>query len=191
MRIGIDIDEVIADTLTAMIEFHNSVYETDLRRTDFGSYRFWETWGGTHEEAIQKVFDFFATDHFASISPVAGSLSALTILKERGHNLFAITGRHSELVEKTEQWVFHYFPEVFSEIHFVNTFSLTQPVRKKSAVCKQLGVTLMIEDDIDHARDCAAQGIDTILLDYPWNQGEVPTNVYRVSSWDDVIRLVS
>ena len=57
MNIGVDLDEVLGDFLSSLIQYHNTNYNSVLSREDFHSYKFWEVWGGTKEEAIQKLND--------------------------------------------------------------------------------------------------------------------------------------
>ena len=191
MRIGIDLDEVVADTMPAVIHFHNRKYGTDFKKGDFYSYHFWDVWGGTKDEAIKKMYDFFATDHFAKINPVAGSLVAINTLKENGHELFVITGRQNEIIEETEKWIKKHFPEIFSGIHFANSYGLTGHPIKKSAICAQLGIKIMIDDDMDHAKDLTKFGIKVLLFDQPWNQDNLEGDIERVFSWKEIINKIS
>lgn len=187
MRIGIDLDEVIADTMPAIVRFHNEQYKTDLKKDDFRSYRFWETWGGTRDDAIRKMYEFFATDHFAQIDPIPGSLAAIKTLKERGHDLFIVTGRQHDIVAKTEKWIRRHFPKVFSGIRFANSYSRNSQSAKKSEICARLGITIMIEDDMDHAEELARSGITVLLFDQPWNQGDLEDHIERVFSWKQIV----
>lgn len=191
MRIGIDIDEIIAATLDAMLKYHNSAYGTSLCQADVFSYCLWEVWGGSEEEAKQKWHEFYETDHFAGICPIAGAFSALTALRDRGHELFAITARPHHIAKRTENWLDVHFPAVFAGVRFANTYGLDGVRHKKSELCTDLGIVVLIEDDPRHAIDCADHGIDVILFDYPWNKVALPERVHRVHSWDDVIRLVA
>lgn len=191
MRIGIDIDDVIADTVNAVVTFHNGAYGTCLKRGDFLSYKFWETWGGSKEETIQKMRIFNEEGYGSATPPIDGALCALSILKGRGHELFAITARPDSVAKLTEEWVNAHFPGIFCAIKFSNAYAGGDIKKKKSDICKNLCISMMIEDDIDYAIDCAESGISVILLDCPWNQGELPGNVQRVFSWDDVICIVS
>lgn len=191
MSIGIDLDEVVADTLDAIIKFHNERYGTDFKKTDFRSYRFWETWGGTRDESIKEVLEFFSTDRFTNLTPVAGSLRAMKAMKKAGHDLFIITGRQTEIIKETEAWIEEYFPNIFSGLHFANTYGITGQPRKKSDICKALGIKWMVEDDLDHAIECGAAGISVLLFNQPWNQGELPANAKRVFSWSDVVKSVA
>jgi uncharacterized HAD superfamily protein len=188
MHIGIDLDEVVVDTLGGIIKLHNEKYGTRFAHKDFASYHLQDTWGGTREEAIEKVDKFLKTDPLKHFNPVAGSITAIKTLKERGHELYIITGRSNENSEHTETWLKHHFPKVFSGVHYVSFYSLTEKPRKKSEVCRELGIELIIDDNWDTAVDCAAQNIKVLLFDQQWNRGKVPKNVERVHSWDEILK---
>jgi len=42
MKIGIDLDEILAEFLTAAIQYHNNIYNTNFTKEQFHSYKFWE-----------------------------------------------------------------------------------------------------------------------------------------------------
>lgn len=191
MNIGIDLDEVVGDTMNAIVAFHNEKYGTTLRKREFSSYRFWEIWGGTRDEAIRKMYDFFETDHFKNINPVFGSLHALEWLKKDGHKIFLITGRQNHIIKKTEEWIERNFPGVFDGLYFANSYNLTVAPRKKSDLCKELGITLLVEGDMDYVKECSEAGLATLLFDQPWNQGDLPPNTKRVFSWDEIVAEIS
>ena len=73
--IAIDIDEVIGAFLPAIIRWHNATFATPaLTLASFLSYRFCEVWGGTNEEATEKVHDFFETPYFLEqLEPIEGA----------------------------------------------------------------------------------------------------------------------
>jgi len=190
MRIGVDLDEVLADTLSAVLPFHNDRYNTSLTRGDFHSYKFWEIWGGSREESVRRVHEFFDSPYAERVTPIAGARDALTRLKEAGHELHVITARSNAFIEHTKRWIGMHFPGLFDEIHFTNFYSVSGEGRTKSSVCKNLGIEVMVEDDLHHASDCATSGIKVILIDYPWNKEESKENVARVSSWDDAVTLI-
>ena len=82
MLIAIDLDEVLADTLTSLIKYHNNEYDTSFRRADFFSYSWWEVWGGTREESIEKFMQFSRTELFTSIQPILHAISAIRELSK-------------------------------------------------------------------------------------------------------------
>lgn len=45
--VAFDLDEVLGQYLATYTKWHNRVYGTHLRVSDFFTYRFWEVQGGT------------------------------------------------------------------------------------------------------------------------------------------------
>ncbi len=70
MKIGIDLDDVLIEFLPSLIQYHNEAHSTCLELSQFTSYKFWEIWGGTREQAVQKVYAFHKTPHFQNIPAV-------------------------------------------------------------------------------------------------------------------------
>lgn len=191
MRIGIDLDEVLADFLTALLKYHNDTYGTSLVGEQFQSYQFWETWGGTRERAIQKVYDFYNTGYFRELKPVVGSQEAVSILKQN-NELFVITSRQDDVAEATRGWIAQHFPERFSAVLFANHYSQKGDSRKKSQICDSVGIDVLIEDSPEYALECFTQKRKILLLDYPWNRNsELPPGIYRVNSWEEITKILA
>ena len=188
MLIGVDLDEVLADLLSAFIRYHNEKYGTSLQREDFRSYDLWKAWGGTLEDAVQKVKDFYKTDYFRNINPVQGSIEVIDTLSKT-NELIVITSRPHYIRRETKNWIEHYFPEKFSKVYFVtNPYQPGIYKRSKSDICAELGVNILIEDCLDYARECASRGTSVFLLDSPWNRSEeLPSGVMRVKSWNEIL----
>jgi uncharacterized HAD superfamily protein len=192
MIIGIDIDDVIADFVPIISLYHNELYGGSLSKADFISYDFWKVWGGTKEEAVRKVDEMFANSmYFLKIPTVENSIPSLARLKEQGVVLHAITGRRNNAIQPTTEWIEKYFPNTFASTHFTNMHCLEGRSVKKSKICKELGVTILIEDFIDHALDCAENNIRVLLFDSPWNQN-VPKHekIEKVFSWDEILKKI-
>jgi len=188
MRIGIDIDEVLADSLSAIINYHNDIYGTELTREQFRSYRFWETWGGTMDEAIQKIYDFHKTPYFANMLPVAGSQAGVQALKDK-HDLYIVTSRQNDIIEATKQWVEQYFPNTFTDIHFANHYSQSGSPLTKKTICDAINVDLLIDDSREFAVECLQPDRKVLLYDCPWNQIDgLPEGIKRVYSWPEIIQ---
>lgn len=186
MKIGFDLDEVLTDQLPAIIEYHNAVYGTALTREQFRSLRYWEAWGGTKEEAIQKVYDYYRIDYFRNISPVAGSHEAVDALKQ-SHDLCIITSRPNDFAQETRDWVNLHFPESFSSINFANHYAQSGKPKTKSEICDSLGVNVLVEDSLEYALECRKQTRRIFLLDCPWNQSpDLPLGVQRVQNWREI-----
>jgi uncharacterized HAD superfamily protein len=190
MRIAVDLDEVLAQFLQSFIDFHNEKYGTHFKLSDFHSYHLHNAWGGTVEEAIEKVYQFHKTDHFKNIRPVQDAQESLQKLK-KGNEIFIVTSRQNEIMHETEVWLDKHFPDTFSGIHFANHFSKSGIKRTKKEICDELGIEVLIEDSPDYAIECIKPGRKIFLLNYPWNkERKVPNEIQRVDSWKEILEKI-
>jgi 5'(3')-deoxyribonucleotidase len=182
MKIGVDMDEVIADTLPEYINFLNDTEKLGLTRDRFTRYYTWDTWDGSDTEKVALFDRYYKSEYFYKVKPIAGALEGLQKLSEN-HELYIITSRPDEVAQPTELWLKKYYPNLFSGVYYAN-YRLN---RKKSDICKTLEVQLMIEDSLEYALNCAENDIDTILLKFPWNNRELShPRINRVDSWNEV-----
>lgn len=189
--IGIDIDDVLADFLEWYLLFHNEKYSTKFRRNDFFCYRFREVVWWDKQTAIQNIHEFFKSRYFKSIPPITGSQFTVNKLKDI-YNLEVITSRQTILEERTRIWIELNYPWMFQWIHFGNHYRLEWKTRTKSEICKELWVSIMIEDSLEYTIECAKANVNVILLDSPWNKTEtaLPVNITRVNTWSNIRQLL-
>lgn len=190
MKIAVDIDEVLANYLSNLIEYHNATYGTNFKREQFYSYEFWKIWGGTKEQAVQKVYDFHQTPYFKKIKPIPHSQDAIRALKTK-HIFYIITSRQEEVQRETEQWINEHFPDTFSEIHFTNRYSQSKQPTSKANVCCSLNIDMLIDDSLEYALECQKLEKNVLLMDSPWNRTpSLPDAIKRIFSWKDVINTI-
>jgi uncharacterized HAD superfamily protein len=60
----------------------------------------------------------------------------------------------------------------------------------KPRIVREKRLQLLIEDELHVALAAAQVPVPVFLMDRPWNQGDLPQNVTRVGSWDQLLRLV-
>lgn len=189
-KIAIDIDEVQFEFMNPFAKWHNKTHNTNWNPNDLISYNMWETWGGTKEEAIQKVFQFYNTNDFSNLKPISGAFNAISTLSKE-FQICNITARPLIVKEKTIQALNKHFPMIKEDnVYFASNF-YENGNGKKSAICKQVNASMMIEDSLEYAIDCASNGIFVILLNRPWNRSEtLPENIIRAQTWEEVPKIV-
>ena len=194
MNIGIDVDEVLAELVEAYLEYHNQKYNTKTQKKDMFSYSFREVLGVTETENEQNLFSFFKSEHFQKVRPIKGALKSVSLLAQK-HQLCIITARPHNIREETKQWLSTYFPDCFHSIYLTNQWYGKGDKQLKSEVGKRQNIQIMIDDSLQHAQDCAAQGIYVLLADfnYPWNKTseKLPENIKRVHSWEEIVKEVN
>ncbi len=198
MRIGIDFDDTIADAIAMIVKLHNRHYGTNYKREEVTEHHVENIWGGTTEEWHAKLDEFFSAKNVEHLDPMAGAIPAMDALKRAGHELYIITARSDSDIEVTELWLKLHFPETFKGVHYGQARA-EDPARRrlKSAMCRELGIELLIDDHLNNARDCAEVGIRVLLIDQPWNQIRegsaelaLPAGVERVRGWEEVVERV-
>ena len=137
MKIGIDLDEVLADLVKSLLLWHNEIYGTNLQREKIKSYNLWECWGGTREEAIGKVYEFYNSTQFNSVLPVIGSQRGVRQLS-LGNELIVITSRPHDIYDNTKRWIEKYFPDRFSRVELTNQWSKGGSGEKNQLFVKDL-----------------------------------------------------
>jgi uncharacterized HAD superfamily protein len=142
------------------------------------------------EEAEKIINDFYTTNYFKEIPPMANSSYALSEIKKQGHNLFVVTGRRYSLVEETKLWIEKHFPGIFSGIYHTNSYCSTGVRLLKSQMCIDINADSIVDDDMIHILDCASKGIKVLVYDHPWNRKELPDNAVRFFDWNEIIELI-
>jgi uncharacterized HAD superfamily protein len=189
MKIGIDIDDILSHGMQALINFHNERYGTNYRLEDIYGVPNYEIWGGTRDIAISRFKEFYLSPFFADMPPIDDAIKNISGIKDC--DLFVVTSR-LEMTEKvTRKWLTKYFGDVFGGVFFASNHNSGSGIRK-SDICKNIGIDLLIEDSLFHASDCSEKNIPVIILDWPWNQSErLPQNIKRAYTWEEIVELIN
>ena len=188
MTIGFDLDDVLLDFRESLHRYHNYRFGTDYKRHQFRE-NLAEMWNCSMEEEIKRVFNFYQLPEHWNSLPVDGAVDGVKKLRQ-SHNIFVITAKPEELREKTLEWLDRHFPQMFDGIHFTNQYHGSGLKRAKGEICRELGVEVFVDDTLDNVTDVADFGIPALLLDAPWNQGEIKSLVTRVYSWDEIVEIL-
>ncbi len=184
MKIGIDIDDTILSFYKEFTEFCNFKYNLNLSVTQVG-LDFFNSLNSKEEVLLTlKEFIDLGNSHsfnlFEDFKKVFGELDNL-------FEIVFITSRSYDLREKTKEMLISKlnFPNL--EVYYTHDFL----VPKKSFVCKQNNVKILIEDDRHNSLDCAKEGIKVLLLDKPWNKN-CPShpNLIKVLNWEEVLEKI-
>lgn len=114
--VAVDLDDTLSHTIEALAAWHNDTYDTNLKHSDFHTQNLWEVWGGSREEACQKVREFYTSKHFLDMQPINDyALESLRMLKRRRFSLVIVTSRQQLVAEETKRWVDKCYPGMLPE----------------------------------------------------------------------------
>lgn len=183
-NIGIDIDEVLAETVKTFLTFYNNKYATNFAFEDATNYSFGEIFGITKQEELRAVQEFFASPLAINMPTVVDSAAQVEALSKQS-KLFAVSSRPEQLMPLTSRWLNVHYPNCFEDIILTN--SHVDASKTKSDVCRALNLSVFIDDQSVFAEDCAKVCEEVFLIDKPWNQGAIRAkNIYRVASWKEI-----
>ena len=167
-RIGIDMDEVIADTLGEVITRYNHEYGTAHSKADLAGKRFWETIPVEHRK---KMSEFFVDGTIFEDLPLFDH-SQDVVLELTGRYEVFITTAAMEVPSSFNakfRWLARHFPFIKpSHIVFCGHKSV-------------LAVDYLIDDNVRHFDRLGGEGI---VFTAPHNVHE--TRYRRVSDWLEV-----
>ena len=190
--IGVDMDDVLFDFLGEFFLWHNEQFGTQFTPDDMIFSKLWEVWGGSKEEAVERIERFWQETDLLPIEPIAGAKQVLEQLKD-SYRLAVISARFANTVAQSEAWLENYFPNIFEAL----VLGISDPMaqerpRSKAEVCAEKGASMLIDDQVVHAIECSRAGIEVLLFgDQAHNQSEqLPEKVTRVADWMAIGRLL-
>lgn len=174
MRIGVDLDGVIVDSIPRWIEVLN---RGSGRK--FGPYELPPT-HSTPELAAYS--DRNELEMLLPVQPVAGAVRALQHLRRRGQTLVAVTARAPRLRRLTEAWLDYFGIEV-DQLYFLEGAS-------KAPVAVTERLDLLVEDTPHQALAVAAAGIPVLLFAAPYNSEATHPFIRRCDGWAAVVQEI-
>lgn len=187
-RIALDLDEVLGDSLTAFLHFHNQNFGTTFTREDFHTYSFETILGVPTPEVVTRILQCYNLER-VRVEPMPGARETLEELKEE-HEFIVVTARMDELAEGTCAWLEDEYPGIFQGVYFSHNWHLQCSRTRKHEFCQLHGASILVDDSPEHLIPCAEHGITGILFEQPWNRNVVINDVERVSSWEVLGRVL-
>ena len=176
MIVGVDIDNVIADTEKEVRRVMFEDRGIKLARDDFKHYSLDRMPGITRDDLDFINGRFESGQIFLEVEPIEGAREILARLMNR-HKVVLVTSRPPRIEKYTREWLTkNEIP--FHELHFT-------PESKLNGIAYDL----FIEDQDNFAREIADSGTYVLLYDAPWNRHFTHENCERVHSWDDIRRF--
>ena len=182
MRIGIDIDDTMADTFDYLIPYISEFFDVDINSLKDNNI----SYSNLPEEMKKRELEF-AKKYYDKVIPntpfkdkVAEYINKI---KELGHKIIIITARDKTL----------YTDEYKTTIEELNNNRINYDKLicnfDKAKVCKIEKIDLYIDDSIENCNKVSELGIETILFNSKSNIKD-KTNLYRVDNWKEIYEKI-
>lgn len=186
MKIGIDIDDVIADSYPEYLEAFNKQFNKNIQVTEvFDFYHF-----GYHAGVEKAKVDIFIdtqlhTDEFQiAIDPILDAAKYIQSWSGKGIMIVYVTARPLMIKSITIKWLKKYgFWSAGTKLYLFDEKRLNTDIEYKTSIASKKFVDIFIEDKKDIAE---AMRIPVFLIDRPWNKGDISSHITRVYSWKGI-----
>jgi uncharacterized HAD superfamily protein len=175
VRLGIDIDGTIKYTHRAAIEIYNRVLKRNIKEEEVTTYLLDEPYGLDGEEG-RALWRRLEAEIYQIGKPLEYSADSLKRLEQEGFEIVYITARpNGKIVQEiTEEWLFkNDFP--FADRLFMNS-------QDKAKIALEQEIEMFFEDDPMHVQNLVANGIHTVVMDWPYNR-VLPNEIPRIKDW--------
>lgn len=176
MRIGVDIDGVLANILPMWLAKFNTTYQKEASDQAGMNFDAAAAYGLTYEQ-LEKFYVENENLFIEQAEPMPGAVDYLVKLMAE-HEVYLVSARNTYQYDRTLTWLTkHRFP--FTELILLGSTD-------KRQTCIEFGLEIFIEDSLDNARKLTSHGIPVLLFDAPYNQAELPIGMERCNSWAEI-----
>ena len=179
MKIGIDLDGIVADYHTFFIKYLNDNYTVGHGFT----MNDWTDKYFTNSKLSQQQVEGIVRKHskdgvFERLEPIRYSAQCIRMLNDSGHIIHFITGREGKSKADSVTWLDK------QNIPY-HSISFT---KEKGRIAYILDCDVVIEDESMYAEDIAGYDIETLLMDKPYNKNTKKNDfIHRVEDWKQVM----
>ena len=182
MRIGIDIDDTMADTFDFMMPYVAEFFNMDLEYLKENNISY-----NTLTDEMKKRENEFAKTYFDTIAPDTpfkpDAKEYVDKIKQLGNEIIIITARDKTLYEDE-------YKATIKELKNNNIYyDKLICNRDKATVFETEKIDLVIDDSIKYCTDANQLGIETILFNSKKNINQ-ESELYRVNNWKEVYEKV-
>lgn len=174
MKIGLDIDEVVYPLTSVLLPALNKDFGTDLSLDDLTEYAIFREYGIDLRQYLRKNDSVL---YSAKASPF--TVKVVNDLKKDGHEITYITAREADTLPYILDWLDRNCLPVKNLV--------CTPDKGKYA--DVFGLDLFVDDHVAHLYDIRNAGVDTLLMDQPWNRGN--SDFHRVYGMADVKKYIN
>ncbi len=190
LRIGIDVDDVLVESLPPYLEAVHRRFGRAVRVED-AAWEIFRRFPDIPQVEIQAFYAGLDATDFLGTRPVyPEAVRGVRALVEAGHRLVVVTGRLAKNADDTRRLLAGAgLLDLFEAV--VHRDGEATAVVFKPRVIREQGLDLLIDDELHVAEAVARLPVPVLLFDRPWNQGDLLPGITRVRAWGEILRRVA
>lgn len=184
-KIAFDIDNVVLDFTNCFLQTAKKKFNVlnNTKFSDVTRYQFYECLDVSHDKCFEIVNYVLGNPIECNVKPVEGAVEVLTSLS-KDIDLIFITARKEKFKESTKKVIYSVLNKVDKNKIIIEHCRGSE----KHVILNKLKVNLFVEDRTRNCRILNEKGIETLLLNSPWNQTKESFN--RVETWGEISEFI-
>lgn len=188
--IVIDLDNVLAQSAQAFVDFSNQQFNAGITLKDYNE-NWSKMWGVSYEEAERRGAVMRQHDIHQTYDPMPDALAVLQDLRSQ-YRLVILTSRREVTRPATDAWLERHYPVIFDDVLFSGIWDGSDRsdghLMTKGDQYKALGAAYVIDDHLKHCAAATEHDVTGLLFgDYPWNQhDDLPSGVVHCANWQAI-----
>jgi len=187
MRLGFDLDNVLANLIDPLNDHLNSKFDLGFTQETWTS-RLVEELNLDVDDELEKLLvkEVIHTVHnpefLAELPPLDGAKGVMNFLRRKGHEIYIITSRKKSNFDMSSRWLKEH--GIYFDALICTKF--------KPRVAWDYGVKTFVDDDYDILLEFlnfrqAKFFTKLIVMDYPYNSGQHNKKIERATSLHEVL----
>lgn len=174
MKIGIDIDGVIADFVTSFRAIIKEKFDLEFGYEDIREHDLYKVLGIGEQEAVELIISTF--DYNLNTQPDA--IESIRKLS-KDHEIVLITARPKEVEDITKKWLKE------KGIEYNKLIIVTEGNKH---LTEKEGFDVIIDDHLKEIIRWTQKVPLVLVYNHPWNKSlNIKNNFERVYSWEDIL----
>lgn len=191
MKIGIDIDNVIADSYPAYLIKYNAIYQAKVSLKEVLDFYYLNDLAKKSGRKVVNFIDELVIDEEfqLNIPPLSEAAEIINSWLKKGFGIHYVTARPKEVTNITIAWLKkHNFWLRAVKVDLYDERKHRSDVDYKRSVAQKNNFNFFIEDNLTIAK---GMHIKVFLVDQPWNQGKLPVNIVRVANFREIDKILA
>ena len=195
VKIGIDIDNVLAESYPAYLTRFNSQFGVEIKMEEIREFYFLDRFvkdekGDKRMEMVKFIDELMLDSQFqTNIPPIEDSIGVIKKWSKLGYQIHFVTARPVTIRKMTEDWLNkHGYMVPGAKLDLYDNKKHINDTDFKREIADKNNINVFIEDAIEIAM---GMDIPVFLLDRPWNKGKLKKNIARVYSWQEIEEKLS
>jgi uncharacterized HAD superfamily protein len=189
-HVYVDVDDVLTDTAGTYLQIVAEEFNKTASLADMVTFDLQQSFGLSEKEYSHLVTVAHRPEKILGMPPCPGALETLARWKQAGHHIHIVTGRPTDTLETSRQWLSDH-DIAFDSFTMVDKYQrpdMDPKIARPVSDLKRMAFTLAVEDSAAMAAYLAeALAIPVALVDRPWNQAAaVNGKITRCRDWAQI-----